>query len=126
MEKGILTVNSGGNTGPMGTISSVAPWVLSVAASTMDRRIIDKVSLGNGVTLAGKSINGFTSNGTKIPLVHGRFASYPNCSSVQAENCSAGCLDPTLVKGKVVLCADDRGSYLWAYRKGAFGSIIRV
>ncbi|RYR56655.1 hypothetical protein Ahy_A05g022334 isoform B [Arachis hypogaea] len=60
MEKGILTVQSCGNSGPSrGTITSVAPWLLSVAASIMDRRIIDKFSLGNGQTLSGRSINSF-------------------------------------------------------------------
>ncbi|CAN6567138.1 unnamed protein product [Malus baccata var. baccata] len=52
MEKGILTSNSAGNYGPAErTVSSVAPWILSVAASSTDRRIIDKVVLGNGRTL---------------------------------------------------------------------------
>lgn len=52
MEKGILTSHAAGNNGPSGaTVSSVAPWVLTVAASSMDRRIIDKVVLGNGTTV---------------------------------------------------------------------------
>jgi subtilisin family serine protease len=52
MEKGILTVHSAGNNGPLpSTVSSVAPWLFSVAASSIDRRIIDKVVLGNGKTL---------------------------------------------------------------------------
>ena len=52
MEKGILTVQSAGNDGPYpSTVGSVAPWLFSVAASSTDRRIIDKVVLGNGKTL---------------------------------------------------------------------------
>ena len=52
MEKGILTVQSAGNDGPFpSTVGSVAPWLFSVAASSTDRRIIDKVVLGNGKTL---------------------------------------------------------------------------
>lgn len=52
LKKGVLTVNSAGNFGPRaGSISSVAPWIFSVAASSTDRRIIDKVVLGNGQTL---------------------------------------------------------------------------
>ncbi|KAL6203326.1 hypothetical protein ACLB2K_027026 [Fragaria x ananassa] len=35
-----------------------------VAASSMDRRIIDKVVLGNGTTVIGNSVNSFTLNGT--------------------------------------------------------------
>ena len=66
----------------------------------MDRRIIDKVSFGNGLTLVGKSINAFASNGTKVPLIHGRFASYPNCLGLEAESCFSFYLDPMLAKGK--------------------------
>jgi subtilisin family serine protease len=52
MERGILTSHAAGNNGPSGaTVSSVAPWMLTVAASSMDRRIIDKVVLGNGRTI---------------------------------------------------------------------------
>ena len=53
MEKGILTSQSAGNSGPdKATVGSIAPWILSVAASSTDRQIIDKVVLGNGKTLA--------------------------------------------------------------------------
>ncbi|KAF1858828.1 hypothetical protein Lal_00027079 [Lupinus albus] len=48
MAGGILTVNSAGNSGPFpASFSSVSLWMLSVAASTIDRRFIDKVVLGN-------------------------------------------------------------------------------
>ena len=57
MEKGILTLNSAGNTGPYsGSVSSVAPWLVTVAASTIDQRVIDKVVLGNGKTLTVRPI----------------------------------------------------------------------
>ena len=53
MKEGVLTVNSAGNDGPgAGSVSSVAPWMLSVAASSTDRQIVDKVVLGNGRTLS--------------------------------------------------------------------------
>ncbi|KAE9586400.1 putative cucumisin [Lupinus albus] len=48
MAGGILAVNSAGNSGPFPAfVSSVSPWMLSVATSTIDRRFIDKVVLGN-------------------------------------------------------------------------------
>ncbi|RVW56928.1 Subtilisin-like protease SBT4.4 [Vitis vinifera] len=77
MAKGILTLNSAGNNGPVPvSVSSVAPWMVSVAASTTDRRIIGEVVLGNGVTVEGIAINSFELNGTnhllymERPLVH--------------------------------------------------------
>ena len=49
MERGILTLNSAGNYGPsLGTVASVAPWLMTIAASTIDQRVIDNVILGNG------------------------------------------------------------------------------
>lgn len=52
MAKGILTLNSAGNNGPApGVTSSVSPWLMSVAASTTDRRFVDKVVLGSGKTV---------------------------------------------------------------------------
>lgn len=58
MEKGILTVQAAGNSGPDPfTVSSHAPWIISVAASSTDRRIIDKTVLGNGQTFVVSSFN---------------------------------------------------------------------
>lgn len=51
MEKGILTSASAGNAGPNpATITKVAPWLLSVAASTIDRKFFTKLQLGNNNT----------------------------------------------------------------------------
>ncbi|MED6208031.1 hypothetical protein PIB30_041289 [Stylosanthes scabra] len=125
MEKGILTINSAGNSGPESeTTHSLSPWIFSVAASTMDRRIIDKVLLGNGLTLSGKSINSFSSNGKKIPLVYGKMASRSNCSDErEAEGCYSYCLDPKRTKGKILLC-DNEDGYEWASKLEAFGSMV--
>ncbi|TXG55614.1 hypothetical protein EZV62_020870 [Acer yangbiense] len=55
MENGILTVNAAGNDGPeKRTMPSTAPWLFSVAASSSDHHIIDKIVLGNGKTFIGK------------------------------------------------------------------------
>jgi len=51
MLKGILTVQSAGNSGNSSySVGSVAPWIFTVAASSTDRKIVDKVELGNGKT----------------------------------------------------------------------------
>lgn len=48
MKKGIVTSASAGNAGPFReSLSNMAPWMISVAASSIDRRIIDKVVVGN-------------------------------------------------------------------------------
>ncbi|KAM5551454.1 subtilisin-like protease SBT4.3 [Rosa sericea] len=124
MTKGILTSNSAGNNGPNdSSVSSVAPWILAVAASSTDRRIIDNVVLENGTTLVGAAVNTFTLNGTSFPLIYGKDAS-SQCSESEAESCEEGCLDSGLVKGKVVLCDEPYGVNE-ANRSGAVGSILR-
>ncbi|EOA14512.1 hypothetical protein CARUB_v10027732mg [Capsella rubella] len=96
MAKGILTVHSAGNSGPSpATVTSVAPWILSVAATTTNRRFLTKVVLGNGKTLVGKSVNAFDLKGKKYPLVYESFAEslvkgkilvsrYPSMSDIAA------------------------------------------
>ena len=51
--RSILTINSAGNYGPrLFTITTDAPWILTVAASGTDREIVDKVIIGKYATLA--------------------------------------------------------------------------
>lgn len=49
MRKGIITVASAGNDGPtLGSVTNVAPWIVTVAASGIDRAFKSTVQLGNG------------------------------------------------------------------------------
>ncbi|CAH8257151.1 unnamed protein product [Arabidopsis lyrata] len=53
--KGIPVVCAGGNDGPdKQTISNVAPWLITVAATTMDREFFTPITLGNNITLLGQ------------------------------------------------------------------------
>ncbi|KAL5747946.1 hypothetical protein ACOSQ2_025243 [Xanthoceras sorbifolium] len=133
MAKGILTVNSAGNSGPeASSVSSVAPWLFSVAASTTDRLIVDNIILGNGKKVQGMSINSFSLHGKKLPLVRGKEILVGNldysrdCTTNDAEFCLDGCLDSSKVKGKIVLC-DGGDSYQAgvARKSGAAGSILK-
>ncbi|CAF1914326.1 unnamed protein product [Brassica napus] len=74
MAKGILTVNSAGNSGPdPNTVGSVAPWILTVAASTTNREFLTKVVLQNSKTLSGRSVNAFDLKGKNYPLIYGDY-----------------------------------------------------
>ncbi|KAJ1270819.1 hypothetical protein BS78_06G080300 [Paspalum vaginatum] len=57
MKKGIFVSCSAGNSGPRpSTLSNEEPWVLTVGASTMDRRMEAVVKLGDGRTFVGSHI----------------------------------------------------------------------
>ncbi|KAK6139273.1 hypothetical protein DH2020_026985 [Rehmannia glutinosa] len=117
-QKGILVTQSAGN---RGTVSSVMPWIFTVAASSTDRGIVTKVALGNGTLFTGKTVNSFSSTGTSVPVVYGKDVS-SRCNELSALSCHPGCLDTDLVKGKIVLCSLF-GGVKEAFRAGALGSV---
>ncbi|XP_047340319.1 subtilisin-like protease SBT4.3 [Impatiens glandulifera] len=128
MENDILTVQSAGNINiPMfKSVLSLAPWVFTVGASTIDRKIINKLVLGNGRILIGTTINPFDSGDLKN-LVYGKGIS-GHCNESSAMQCMEGCIDPYLVKGKIIVCDVDEsknGLSLQAMRAGAIGVIFR-
>ncbi|XP_052171532.1 cucumisin-like [Diospyros lotus] len=107
MKNGILTSNSAGNSGPFPvSVSNFAPWTLTVAASTIDRKFIAQVVLGNGQTFTGLSINSFDLNGTTYPLIWGGdAANYTiGADSTASGPCFPEAMNSYQVKGKIVLC----------------------
>ncbi|KAI0519104.1 hypothetical protein KFK09_006544 [Dendrobium nobile] len=103
----IISISIGGNSGPDNfTVENYAPWILTVAASTIDRKIIARTKLGNGEELQGKAVNIDGFDGEMHPLIFGGNA--PNISAgdyaKHSRYCYDGTLDEELVKGKVVLC----------------------
>ncbi|ESQ55205.1 hypothetical protein EUTSA_v10027359mg, partial [Eutrema salsugineum] len=55
--KGILVVAAAGNDGPGAqTVVNVAPWFLTVAATTLDRSFPTKITLGNNQTFFAESL----------------------------------------------------------------------
>ncbi|KAM0847744.1 hypothetical protein ACQ4PT_054837 [Festuca glaucescens] len=113
-EKGLFVSTSAGNSGPnYTTMSNEAPWMLTVAASTMDRLISTTVRLGNGLTLDGESAYQPDFSATVLhPLVFAGASSTPD-----AKFCGNGSLDGFNVKGKIVLC--ERGNDVPRLAKGA-------
>jgi hypothetical protein len=57
MENGILVVASAGNDGPdPGMVGNVAPWILTVACSTISREFTSNVILGNNKQYKVRSV----------------------------------------------------------------------
>ncbi|KAL2468491.1 Subtilisin-like protease SBT1.6 [Forsythia ovata] len=105
VSRGIFVSSSAGNDGPNGmSVTNLAPWLTTVGGGTIDRDFPADVILGDGRKLPGVSLYaGAPLNGTMYPLV------YPGKSGVlSASLCMENSIDPTLVKGKIVIC--DRGS----------------
>ncbi|KAJ1288119.1 hypothetical protein BS78_02G065300 [Paspalum vaginatum] len=96
----VVTSAAAGNSGEVvgGLVANVAPWLLSVAASSIDRGFADKIVLGNGRTMVGASINTF-------PTVQNVALAFPADGSCDPRNLRKGSY-----KGKIVLCPDQNGS----------------
>ncbi|KAL4361954.1 hypothetical protein GQ457_04G017040 [Hibiscus cannabinus] len=101
---GITVVCSAGNEGPTAmTVENTAPWIITVAATTIDRAFQTAITLGNNRTLWGQSVDtrihnhGFTgiTFSDRIAL---------NASDDSALVCKRGSLNATLAAGKIILC----------------------
>ncbi|XP_015070573.1 CO(2)-response secreted protease-like isoform X1 [Solanum pennellii] len=108
-ERGIGVVCSGGNEGPDPyTLTNFAPWIFTVAASTIDRKFQTNVALGNNVTLKGTGISFNTSpHAETYPLVFGENVYFHPSLTSQARNCMPGSLDAKKVAGKIIVCMND-------------------
>ncbi|CAJ1967806.1 unnamed protein product [Sphenostylis stenocarpa] len=137
MKKGILTSTSAGNSGPeFYTVSKNAPWLLSVAASTIDRKFFTSVQLGDGTVYIslykfkefyGVSVNTFDLKNKSYPLIYGGNA--PNTTggfnSFRSSLCLENSLDENVVKGKIVLCDGFLDPASVGLVSGAAGILLR-
>jgi subtilisin family serine protease len=115
IQKGIFVSCSAGNSGPAyGTLANEAPWILTVGASTTDRKIEAIAKLGNGKEYLGESVfqpKDFAS--TLLPLV---YAGSLNTSDDSIAFCNPFTMQNVDVKGKVVLC--EQGGFVKRVDKG--------
>ncbi|CAD6238556.1 unnamed protein product [Miscanthus lutarioriparius] len=109
---GVSVVQAVGNAGPdANTVVSFSPWILSVAASTTDRKYRKSIIIGNGKVFSCGALSAPTPGETMYPLAW--------ADDVINENSSDGsvnCQDPKifirpLVQGKVIICMFDSSSY---------------
>ncbi len=131
---GVFVAASAGNSGP--TISTVAhpsPWITTVAAGTHDRYYEAAVTLGNGTTYYGASVNMIGAG--PAPFIDSTTAGLPGADPTAVALCYAAVdnggvpvLDPAKVAGKIVLC--DRGvtarvnKSLAVYEAGGVGVVL--
>ncbi|CAN6812385.1 unnamed protein product [Brassica oleracea] len=105
-KKGIVVVCSAGNSGPAdSTVSNVAPWQITVGASTMDREFASNLILGNGKHYKGQSLAPSSLPHAKFyPIIAASEAKAKNVTASDAQLCKIGSLDPQKAKGKILVC----------------------
>ncbi|VVB11836.1 unnamed protein product [Arabis nemorensis] len=114
--KGIPVVAAAGNEGPTAqTVANVAPWILTVAATTLDRSFPTAITLGNNITILGQAIFG----GPELGFVGLAYPLSRDCEELSSS--------PNItIEGKVVLCFTTRtNAAITAVRNaGGLGVII--
>ncbi|THU57957.1 hypothetical protein C4D60_Mb03t09070 [Musa balbisiana] len=98
-QRGVLVICSGGNDGPDPyTVVNSAPWILTVAASSIDR---------NFQSTIGTAINFSNLNRSEsYPLVFGGAVAAESTPISEASNCYPGSLDADKAAGKIIVCVD--------------------
>ncbi|GAB2293251.1 hypothetical protein Dimus_027457 [Dionaea muscipula] len=104
IQKGVVVSCSAGNSGPRRfSAVNVAPWILTVGASTIDREFLGDVVLGDGRVFKGVSLYSRESLGQG----QGDFLDVVYAATAGSSYCYEGWLDSSKVAGKMVIC--DRG-----------------
>ncbi|PHT90114.1 hypothetical protein T459_05227 [Capsicum annuum] len=105
VKKNVVVSCSAGNEGPIpSTVGNVAPWIITVGASSIDRVFSSPIMLGNGMIIEGQTVTPIRRRRLH-PLV---YAGDVEIRGTTASNTTGACLPGTLsrnlVIGKVVLC----------------------
>ncbi|KAM2294770.1 hypothetical protein ACFX1S_034646 [Malus domestica] len=103
--RGISVICSAGNSGPYPqTVINSAPWIFTVAASTIDRAFPTVITLGNNQTVVGQALYTGMDINKYYPLVYGGDIASIDSDEDTAGSCDPGTLNETLATGKVILC----------------------
>ncbi|KAK6275222.1 Peptidase S8/S53 domain - like 10 [Theobroma cacao] len=98
---GIPVVCAASNFGPAAqTVHNTAPWIITVAATTLDRSFPTPIMLGNNVTILGQAWYA----GKEIGLTGLVYPENPGLRPTLAGVCESLSFNHTSVDGKVVLC----------------------
>ncbi|KAJ9559923.1 hypothetical protein OSB04_005083 [Centaurea solstitialis] len=116
LEKGIFVSASAGNNGPyLRSVHNGTPWVLTVAASTMDREFTGTLTLGNGVSVTGLAL--FPGNSSSIPA-----------PIVFVGACEKDDIEANKLQKKIVVCFDNNDTLSQQFYKvegtNALGAIF--
>ncbi|KAF5176294.1 Subtilisin-like protease SBT5.6 [Thalictrum thalictroides] len=106
----IVVAVAAGNSGPSpATVSNLAPWTITVAASSIDRAFSAPVVLGNGLKIKGQTVTPEKLQNKLYPLVYAGDVVEPHVRANSTGQCMPGSLSPEKTKGKIVLCFRGEG-----------------
>ncbi|KAF8409158.1 hypothetical protein HHK36_005231 [Tetracentron sinense] len=111
-KRNVVVACSAGNSGPApSTSSNLAPWIITVGASSIDRIFTSPVILGNGIKLEGQTVTSYKLKEKKMyPLVYAGDVVVPGTPKNYSGQCLPGYLSPKKAKGKIVLCLRGNGT----------------
>ncbi|CAI5531463.1 unnamed protein product [Closterium sp. Naga37s-1] len=106
---GVFVALVAGNEGPpspthdVGTLENVAPWYLTVGATTIGRQYLAKLILGNGEEVRGVSFGGTAQTVNKV-LLPTSAAVRAGASAADADVCDFTAIDQSQLAGKIIVC----------------------
>ncbi|PIA24891.1 hypothetical protein AQUCO_15500002v1 [Aquilegia coerulea] len=101
--RGILVVSSVGNEGNQGSATNLAPWLITVAASSTDRDFTSSINLGDGTNYTGESLSLLETNATtRIIAASEAYSGY--FTPYQSSYCLESSLNSTKISGNIVVC----------------------
>ncbi|XP_031259081.1 subtilisin-like protease SBT3.5 [Pistacia vera] len=99
--RGIPVICAAANDGPAAqTVHNTAPWILTIAATTIDRSFPTPITLGNNITVLGQALFA----GKEIDFTGLVYPEVPGLRPTVPGVCESLSLNNTSVVGKVVLC----------------------
>ncbi|MCD7453378.1 hypothetical protein HAX54_020793 [Datura stramonium] len=108
VQKGIFVVASAGNDGPSPeSVVNVAPWIFTVAATTIDRNIETHIPLGRNMLIKGGGISFSNLKKSPVYLLADSLSVKIDSEFVfdgPASDCESDTLDAHKVKGKIIVC----------------------
>ncbi|CAI7880606.1 unnamed protein product [Closterium sp. NIES-53] len=108
----VAVVYAAGNSGPpttggqmYRTLSNFSPFYLTVGASTIGRRFLTTITLGDGTELQGSGFGAGGAEPDTAPIIEGLTARRTGITIGKSDQCLPYALDATKVDGKYVLCS---------------------
>ncbi|XVE69691.1 hypothetical protein DITRI_Ditri10aG0011500 [Diplodiscus trichospermus] len=119
VQHGITVVCSAGNDGPSpGSVVNAAPWILTVAANTIDRDFESDVVLGDNKVIKGEGIHFANIQKSPVyPIIYAKSAKKSGADENESRKCNPDSMDQEIIKGKIVVCDNDNSLYAQSEKK---------